>query len=162
MIKAIILSLFLFSFGCSYSFKGGSVPEHLKTVYIAPVIDNSNYGNPTYITDLSNKIVDEIRSDNSLNIVDVGGDSRLEVTITSINERTTSVSASEIEQDRKVVVSCKAVFTDKINNKILLEKSFSKDRFFDVNQVPDSRDEAIGEIIIELSEEIIFAIVSGW
>jgi outer membrane lipopolysaccharide assembly protein LptE/RlpB len=162
MIKAIILSLFLFLSGCSYSFKGGSVPAHLKTVYVAPVIDKSNYGNPTYITDLSNKIIDEIRSDNSLKIVEIGGDSRLEVTITSINERTTSVSANELEQDRKVVVACKVSFTDKINNKVILEKSFSKDRFFDVNQVPDSRDEAIGEIIGELSEEIIFAIVSGW
>lgn len=162
MIKTIIISLFLCLSACSYSFKGGSVPAHLKTVYIAPVIDNSNYGNPTYITDLNNKLIDEIRSDNSLKIVEVGGDSKLEITIASIKERTTSVSAGELEQDRKVVVSCKAIFTDKVNNKVLLEKSFSKDRFFDVNQVPDSRDEAIGEIIEELSEEIIFAVVSGW
>lgn len=33
--------------GCRYSFSGGSVPPHLKTIAIPIVQDQSGYGDPT-------------------------------------------------------------------------------------------------------------------
>ena len=77
--------------GC-YSFRGGLIPEHLKTLQIQLVTDNSNFGNPEYKIDLETEINNNFIKDNSFELLDNDGDAKLTIIISSIIETTNAVS----------------------------------------------------------------------
>lgn len=147
--------------GC-YSFTGGSLPEHLTSVYIANVVDNSGYGNPVYKDNLQQYIINEFNRDGSLSISDRRADSRLEVTITSIKEQAVSISQTDFEKERKIVVSAKAVFFDNVEKKIIAEKTLSGYAVYEVETAQSGRDESVDIVLKQLAEDILFAVVSGW
>ena len=99
-ITAIVLYVIIIATnnGC-YSFSGGSVPPHLKTVSIATVLDNSNFGTPQYRELAMRTLIDKFRSDNSLSLIDRDGDARISSTITEIREEAINVKAGEVERE---------------------------------------------------------------
>ena len=158
-------SLFLimvFVLNACYSFTGGSLPEHLSTVYIANVVDNSGYGNPVYKDNLQEYLSNEFTRDRSLSISDRRADSRLEVTITSIKEQAVSISQTDFEKERKIVVSAKVVFFDNVEKKIVTEKTLSGYAVYEVATAQSGRDESVDIVLKQLAEDILFAVVSGW
>ena len=44
IIVAAILSVLLFGLDGCYSFRGTSIPPHLKTISVSSVVDNSGFG----------------------------------------------------------------------------------------------------------------------
>ncbi|MFY8161556.1 MAG: T9SS type A sorting domain-containing protein [Candidatus Kapaibacteriota bacterium] len=66
--KLIILFSITLLFKSCYSFTGGSVPEHLKSIQITNVNDNSGFGNPLYREEMSRLIINRFRNDNSFSI----------------------------------------------------------------------------------------------
>lgn len=157
----IIFSI-VFASGCYYSFKGGSVPEHLKTIVIPAVDDNSNWGNPAFKDLLYQELIQNFQDDNSLEVLNNSGDSRLEVSIETINDQTMSVSPGELETERKVTVSCKAEFYDNIKKVSVWNKSFSSYEIYELANAQQARQEAIRNSIENISEDILLAVVSGW
>ncbi len=145
-----------------YSFTGGSLPEHLKTVYITNVVDNSGYGNPTYKDNLQQYLTDEFNRDGSLSVSDRRSDSRLEVTITSISEQSASVSQTEYEKERKIIVKANIVYFDNVEKKSITEKTVSGNALYEVQNAQIARDEAVDRVLEQLAEDILFAVVSGW
>lgn len=145
-----------------YSFKGGSIPEHLKTINILNVEDNSGFGNPQYKITLTDNLIDEFNRDNSLKIVNNSGDSELKATILSIQEQAASVSQSELESERKVTVKCKVSYYDNVKRKEIWNKNFDSFDVFDINNISAERDEAINNSLERIAEDILFAVVSGW
>jgi hypothetical protein len=147
--------------GC-YSFTGGSVPEHLKTLYIAPVNDKSGFGNPQYRNELMLELTDKFRSDNSFEIVERNGDAKLFVTIVSINEEITAVSPGELADEKKVTVVCSAEYYDAVENKTLMEKNFESFDVYKISRGQTGREEAVLSALDVVSDEILLAVVSGW
>lgn len=147
--------------GC-YSFTGGSVPEHLKTMTIATVNDQSGFGNPEYKIILTESLINNFRRDNSFELVESGGDARLYVTINSIIEQTVAVNPGELETERKIIVSCTAEYYDFINKKSIWKKSFSNYGLFDVKNALTGRNEAIEVALKQIADDILLAVVSGW
>lgn len=145
-----------------YSFTGGSLPEHLKTVYIPAVIDKSSYGNPVYKDNLHQYIIDNMNRDGSLTITNNKGDSQVSVTIESIIESSVSINQNELETERKITVSLAVLFYDNINKKNLLEKKISNYGIYQIAQAQAGRDEAVDLALKQAAEDIMFAIVSGW
>lgn len=165
MLKALritnIIFLLIFVVGC-YSFKGGSVPEHLKTINILSVEDNSGYGNPNFKITLTDNLIDEFQNDNSLNVVNNSGDAELKITISSIREESSTVSQAELESRRKITVNCDAVYYDNVKRKEIWKKSFSAYDFFDIASISTEKESAVNNALEQLAEEILFAVVSGW
>ncbi len=165
----VYLSLFftfiIFAGGC-YSFTGGAVPEHLKTLYIATVEDNSGFGNPQYRDFFAQKIHDKFRDDNSFEIVESNGDARLEVTISRIDDQVQTVNGGggtgELENQRKITVRCEALYYDVVKNKKIWSKSFSNFGVYDVNNSIAGRDEAVQEALDQNADDVLLAVVSGW
>ncbi len=147
--------------GC-YSFTGGSLPEHLKTLYISTVNDNSGYGNPKFREKLTQVLMDKFRSDNSLSLVDREGDSKLYVSIVSIRDETSKVRPGEVESERKITVSCEAEFYDAVKKKSLWKKTFSNSSIYELNNVLANREEAVNIALTRDADDILIAVVSGW
>jgi len=153
--------LFVILQGC-YSFKGGSVPAHLRTLQINSVTDQSGFGNPAYKIDLETAIFNNFLRDNSFEVVDGIGDARLTISIRSINESTQTVGAGELETERRITVSCEVEYYDNVLQKQIWKKTFSSHGLFDVNQAFTARDETIQIILRQIAEDIMLAVVSGW
>ena len=163
-----IISLFLLPVilltGC-YSFTGGSVPPHLKTIYIATVKDNSGYGNPVYKQTLTQLLIDRFRNDNSFKVVDVGGDARLEVSIAGINDQPQTIStgtSGTLENERKITVNCSVKYYDAVKKKEIWNKRVSNYNIYDLANAQQARNEAVEEVLEQLSDDIVLAVVSGW
>lgn len=147
--------------GC-YSFTGSSVPEHLKTLQITAVSDNSGYGNPAYKDKLSILLFDKFRNDNSFKLVERNSDARLNVTIVSIQDETSVISPGELEKERKMTLTCEVEYYDAVYKKQIWKKSFSNYSIYDINNVVANREIAIGSTLEKLSDDILLAVVSGW
>lgn len=145
-----------------YSFTGGSLPEHLKTIYIPIVIDKSGYGNPVYKDNLHQYLIDNMNRDGSLTVTNTKGDSQVSVTIESITESSVSLNENELETERKITVSLAILFVDNINKKNLVEKKISNYGVYQIAQAQAGRDEAVDLALKQAAEDIMFAIVSGW
>jgi hypothetical protein len=162
-LKLYILSILsiIFISGC-YSFTGGSLPEHLHTIKIENIEDNSSYGKPLYRENLHQYITDEFNRDGSLKLVNNNGDCQLTVTITSINENSTSMSNQDLETERKLTINVSVDFFDNTTKKSILKKNFSNYANFDINNIEANREEAADKILKILAEDILFGVVSGW
>ena len=159
-----LLSIIVFSiilFGACYSFTGGTIPPHIKTLQIATVIDQSGFGNPQYKIDLETALKDGFSRDNSFEIIDLNADAILTVSILSINETTNTVSSGELETEKRITLSCSVEYYDNVNKTQIFKKSFSSYGLFDINQAFTSRTETISVIIEQISEDILLGVVSG-
>ncbi len=158
----LYLILILLLTSC-YSFRGGSIPDHLNTIQIRNVIDNSNYGDPTYKEYLYQKMSEVIRKDNSLKIETQVADSRINLIISSVREEVLSTSASSgLEKERKIVVSVSFEFYDNIKKQVLAKnQNLTISQSFEINNVPTSRVEAVKKCLDIISEEVLNNMISG-
>ncbi len=147
--------------GC-YSFTGGSIPPHLKTLYIANVDDMSGIGNPSYRELLMQKLFENFRNDNSFSIVDFGGDAKLFVKITSISDQPQTIGVNELVGGNRIDVRCEVEYVDDINKKTIWKKSFSSFDVYEVSNAQVGRDVAIQNAINQIASDILVAVVSGW
>lgn len=161
-LSLLILTLAMMLMGGCYSFTGASVPEHLKTLSITAVNDNSGFGDPRVRSDLTQLLVDNFRNDNTFSIVERAGDAKLDVVITSINDQTTSVRPGELETERQITVSCSAEYYDAVNRKQIWKKNFSNFEKYELTNAQANRDLAIKSALENISDDILLAVVSGW
>ncbi|OGU60828.1 MAG: hypothetical protein A2X64_04480 [Ignavibacteria bacterium GWF2_33_9] len=161
-IKSAASSLiFLFFWGC-YSFTGGSVPDHLKTIVIPTVMDVSSFGVPEFKDYLTEELITQFRSDGSLKVEDTRGDSQLNVKISFITETISQVNPGELEKERKVQVTCRVEYYDNVLKKVVWEKDFSNYSFYSVSEGFTGRNEAIRLVLKNNAEDILLAVISGW
>lgn len=148
--------------GC-YSFKGGTVPSHLKTVGIALTQDQSGYGDPRLRDTFNSLLVDRFLGDNSLTVTDVdGADSILESTIVSVTETAVVVAPGEEVRLRRMTVTIRASFRDQKLKKTMWEKTFSQYGDYESGGGPSLRDLGVQEAISKISEDILNETVAGW
>jgi outer membrane lipopolysaccharide assembly protein LptE/RlpB len=149
--------------GCTYSFKGGSVPPHLKTLAIAIVQDQSGYGDPRLRDEFTNTLIERFTNDNTLTLVDqTGADALLETVITNVREEAVSVAPGEEVRQRRMTVVARATFRDNKLKKTLWEKSFSQYGDFPSGGGPSLRDAGVLEAIQKITEDILNETVAGW
>jgi hypothetical protein len=156
----IINSIFLT--GC-YSFTGGgNIPDYLKSMQIASVIDNSGWGNPIYREIITQNLINKFRNDHTFNLVDFSGDAKLTVLIAEISDLTTAVHPGEVESQRRVTVTCSAQYYDNIKKKLIWEKKFSNFGVYNVANLETGRDLSIKNSLDQIADDILLAVVSGW
>lgn len=161
--STMMMGMILFS-GC-YSFRQGSAIPHLKTVVIPTVNDNSGFGRSTVRFDLTNSLIDEFRSDNSMRVIDdPEADSRLEVTIVSIRtDLRRAVSSDERETVRGVAIEARATFVDNVKNTTVYENRPSRgESSYDLSEGSSGEERAINEALEALTNEILLATVADW
>ncbi|GAB1430612.1 LptE family protein [Ignavibacteria bacterium] len=156
----IVETMFLLV-GC-YSFTGGSVSPHLRTISAATASDNSGFGNPAFREFFTQQIIAKLRSDNSLTLVDDNADARLSPAIVSISDATVNVSAGELERERKVSVTVEGDYFDAVKNKQRWKKNFSNSKIYEAADGQAGREQAILNALREIADDMFLEVVSEW
>jgi hypothetical protein len=164
----IFFSLACFSFfivlsGCTYSFKGGSVPPHLKTVAIPVVEDQSGYGDPTLRDSFTKILVERFTNDNTLQLTDRNtADSMLEGVVTDVKDAPEVLQGGEQVTLRKITVTVRMTFQDLKLRKKVWEKSYSEWGNYPSGGGLTQRNEGVQTAVEKLTEDILNDTVAGW
>ena len=124
---SIVITIF---YSCSfYSFKG-SIPAHINSVVISPIINDTYEYNVSTI--LNEKFTNVILLENILDIVPYEtADSKLDIKIKSISDKPNvfsidSNSGYEIVNERKILIQVEINWIDLINNSDIINKTISE------------------------------------
>jgi outer membrane lipopolysaccharide assembly protein LptE/RlpB len=149
--------------GCTYSFKGGSVPPHLKTIAIPIVEDQSPYGDPTLRTTFTNQLVALFTNDNTLQLTDRNtADSMLEGVITDVIDVPAVLQGGEQVTQRRITVTVRMTFQDLKLRKKVWEKSFNSWGDYPSGGGLTQRNDGVKEAVRKLTEDILNDTVAGW
>jgi hypothetical protein len=149
--------------GCVYSFKGGSVPPHLKTIAIPIVEDQSGYGDPSLRDQFTRELIDKFRSDNSLELSDRNSaDCLMEGVVTGVSDAPQVLSGGEKVSQRRINVTIRMTFTDLKLRKKLWEKEFTQWGDYPSGTGLTQRAVGITEAIRKLTEDVLNETVAGW
>ena len=164
--KSSIASLLILTLafgGCLYSFKGGSVPPHLKTISIPLFDDQSGQGEPGLRETFTNKLIDSFRQDNSLQLADrAHADALLEGIIQSISTTPLVVTTGETLAKQRLTITVKVTYEDMKMKKTIYDKQFSDYGDYDASGGVSQRQAAISAALDKLTQEILNDTVSGW
>ena len=155
--------LFIVLSSCTYSFKGGSVPPHLKTVAIPIVEDQSGYGDPTLRDSFTKILVERFTNDNTLQLTDRNtADSMLEGVVTDVKDTPEVLQSGEQVTLRKITITVRMTFQDLKLRKKIWEKSFSGWGNYPSGGGLTQRNEGIQQAVDKLTEDILNETVAGW
>jgi len=183
-----LLLMLLFPSCMFYSFRG-SLPAHIHSISLAPVMNESTeYSTAEILNDELNRLMVQ---DNVLDIVMPNkADSHLEIVITSVTDKPYVVSLAgefgmeEVEEWR-LTISTRVIWYDIKQDKILLEKSMSSWGVYspglddistdgldndgdnlidsdDSDEVGSPRESAMNISVRRLTEEIVREITNTW
>ncbi len=163
VLTAFVVIVLLWSTGCPYSFTGASVPKHLKTIAIPLVDDQSGFGEAglreTFTTALTNLFI----SDNSLEVADkTTADSILEGVITGVTDAPSVVAQGEAVTKRRITITVKCTYEDKVQRKKVWDKTFSEWGDYDSGGGLSQRETGLQDAIRKVTEDILLETVSGW
>ncbi len=157
----LLLSVVLVFSGC-YSFTGGSVPPHLKTIAIATVADRSSFGQPVWREVATQLLVERFRNDNTLQLVDRNGDAEVRAAITTIAEEPVTLRAGEVERERKLRVVMDVEYYDAVKQRTIFHRVFTSEQFFPIAQAATARDQAIRTALEQIAGDVLLAVISDW
>jgi hypothetical protein len=155
-------TLFLSS-GCTYSFKGGSVPPHLKTVAIPIVEDQSGYGDPTLRDSFTKELVEQFTNDNTLQLTDRNlSDSMIEGIITDVKDAPLVLQSGEQVVQRRITVTVHIKFQDMKLRKVIWEKDFNNWGNYDSGGSLTKRNDGVAQAVKKIAEDVLNETVAGW
>lgn len=163
LFSSLIVQCLLLFAGCTYSFKGGSVPPHLKTIAIPVVEDQSGYGDPTLQNSFTKQLVDIFTRDNTLQLTNSNAaDCILEGVITEVKEAASVMQGVEQVAQRRITVTVRMTFQDLKLRKTIWEKNFSNWGDYPSGGGLTQRSEGVTIAIGKLTEDILNETVAGW
>jgi hypothetical protein len=149
--------------GCSYSFRGGTVPPHLRTIAIPVVDDASGYGDPSlrelFTTELTQKFI----NDATLELTDRStADALLDGSIVEVRDAPSVLQDGENVAQRRLTVRVRMTFRDMTLRKTVWEKEFTQYGDYPSGSGLTQRQEGIAEAVRKLTEDILNETVAGW
>ncbi|MFZ4524694.1 MAG: LptE family protein [Chlorobium sp.] len=160
-----ILFFFFFAIlqGC-YSFTGGSLPAHLKTIAIPVFDDRSGAGIAQFRMELARGLCDRIESQSPLRLTPsiARADALLEGSIISFSDVPGQLSSTtERAMTNRITMVVQVTMEDRVKKKALFTQSFVGFADYPAgNSV--SQQEAIRFAIGQIVEGIFDRVVSGW
>ena len=160
-VLAMVLSLMMA--GCSYSFKGGTVPPHLSTVAIPVVDDVSGYGDPSLRDQFTRELTQRFITDATLELADRNtADAVLEGSIVEVRDAPNVLQGGEQVAQRRITVRVKMAFNDLKLRKKMWEKEFSNWGDYPSGGGLTQRQAGISEAVRKITEDILNDTVAGW
>ena len=149
---------------CSYSFKGESPPEGIKTLFIPTVLDESAFGqaNLGEITTLALK--NKFIKDNTLQYAEkTSADGMLTCIIKTIKDEPLVVTGGETVSKRKVTVTINVELQNLKTKKDIWKKDFSDWGEYDSSTGGFSkRDGGVQAALDKLTDDILLETISSW
>lgn len=149
--------------GC-YSFNGGSIPAHLKTIAIPVFDDRSGAGIAQLRSECTKALVDKIESQSPLRFTPsmASADALLEGTIISFSDVPGQLSGTtERAITNRITLVVHVTMTDRVKKTPVFTQSFvGFADYYAGNYV--AQQQAINVSLGQINDEIFDRIVSGW
>jgi len=160
---AVIVGMAVTSWAGCYSFTGGSVPAHLKTIAIPLVDDQSGFGEPGLREQFTTALTNLFIKDNSLEVTNrTTADAILEGVLLPITDAPASVQQGEQVSRRRITMTVKFTFQDMKLRRKVWEKTFTNWGEYDSGGGLSKRQDGLTEAINKITEDILLETVSGW
>lgn len=152
--------------GCGYySFTGATIPSSLNTVAI-PLVEDNSLSTVTGLDEqmtqlLVQRFVNQTRL--SLEQNEADADAVVSARIQRYQNAPTSVGGDEVATRNRVTVTVAVVYTDQVNDEVLLERTFTG--FEEYDPVEDGLDgeRAAAEAALQnIADDIFTAATSNW
>lgn len=160
----VVLLTSVLSSGCAYySFTGASIPEHLSTVSV-PLVDDNTVSTVTGMDDeLTRLLVDRFvrQTRLSLETNESGADALLQVAITRYVNQPTSVSGQEQATRNRVTITARVTYTDQVNDLELVGRTFSAFEEYDPFD-PAQEETAAFAALEKIADDVFTAATSNW
>ncbi|MCX6178202.1 MAG: LptE family protein [Chlorobiales bacterium] len=161
---ALLLFLVLAILQGCYSFTGGLLPEHLKTIAIPVFDDRSGAGIAQYRSALTKGLVDKVDSQSSLRFTPsmALADALLEGTIISFSDTPSQLSSkTERAMTNRITLVVQVTMTDRVKKKLMFTQSFvGFADYYSGNYV--AQQQAIRSSLGQIIDDIFNRIISGW
>jgi hypothetical protein len=150
--------------GCAYySFSGASIPEHISTIAIPQVEDNSLSTLTALDESLTQLLISRFVNQTRLSLEtrDDVADALLRVQITRYANAPTSVGGEEIATRNRVTITVNVDYEDQVEEATFLSRTFSGFEDYDPLD-PAAEDEAARAALQKVADDIFTAATSNW
>ena len=164
MRKLVPIVLLLLISGCGYySFTGATIPEHLGSIAIPLVEDNSISTVSAMDEEMTQLLIDRFVRQTRLSLEpnELAADALLSLIITRYDNVPTSVSGNEQATRNRVSITVSVQYQDQVEDAELLNCTFSAFEEYDPFD-PDQEETAAFAALIKIAEDIFTAATSNW
>ena len=161
-----LLILFLTASSCSvkYSLTGASIGPETKTFQVNYFQNNAPLIEPGIERDFTNKLIDLLINQTSLELVKSNGDLTYEGEIVEYRISPTTATANNTAAQNRLTVGVNIRFYDKNDSETDFEKRFSfyYDYPGNVQLIGGQRDTALDEIFERITQDVFNASLAKW
>ena len=163
-VKLLILILFTTSCSVKYSLTGASISPETKTFQVNYFQNNAPLIEPGIERDFTNKLIDLLINQTSLELVKSNGDLTYEGEIVEYRISPTTATADNRAAQNRLTVGVNIRFYDKNDSEADFEKRFSfyYDYPGNVQLIGGQRDTAHDEIFERITQDIFNASLAKW
>ena len=163
-VKLLILILFTTSCSVKYSLTGASISPETKTFQVNYFQNNAPLIEPGIERDFTNKLIDLLINQTSLELVKSNGDLTYEGEIVEYRISPTTATADNRAAQNRLTVGVNIRFYDKNDNEADFEKRFSfyYDYPGNVQLIGGQRDTALDEIFERITQDVFNASLAKW
>ncbi len=147
-----------------YSFKGASIPDTMKTVTVRFFENNAPLVIPYLSQQFTNALIDRIRNQSRLNIVNTNADATFEGRITDYNIAATAIESNNQTTMNRLTITVSVKYKNSIQPEQSFEKTFTRGKDFSVatSTSETQRQALITDVNQLLTEEIFNAAFANW
>ena len=163
-VKLLILILFTTSCSVKYSLTGASISSVTKTFQVNYFQNNAPLIEPGIERDFTNKLIDLLINQTSLELVKSNGDLTYEGEIVEYRISPTTATANNTAAQNRLTVGVNIRFYDKNDSEADFEKRFSfyYDYPGNVQLIGGQRDTALDEIFERITQDVFNASLAKW
>ena len=161
-----VIVLFIFATSCSvkYSLTGASISPETKTFQVNYFQNTAPLIEPGIERDFTNKLIDLLINQTSLELVKSNGDLTYEGEIVEYRISPTTATANNTAAQNRLTIAVNVRFFDKSDSDADFEKRFSfyYDYAGNVQLVGGQKDIAVDEIFERITQDIFNASLAKW
>ena len=164
IVRLLILILFTTSCSVKYSLTGASISNETKTFQVNYFQNNAPLIEPGIERDFTNKLIDLLINQTSLELVKSNGDLTYEGEIVEYRISPTTATANNTAAQNRLTVGVNIRFYDKNDSDADFEKRFSfyYDYPGNVQLIGGQRDTALDEIFERITQDVFNASLAKW
>ena len=147
-----------------YSFKGASIPNTMKTASIRFFDNNAPLVIPYLSQQFTNALIDRIRNQSRLVIVNNNSDASFEGRITDYKVTATAIQGNNQTTTNRLTITVKVKYKNSIQPELSFEESFSRFKDFSIatSTLQQQEQGLITDINALLTEDIFNKAFANW
>tara|TARA_B100000131_G_scaffold321198_1_gene371230 strand:- start:2630 stop:3139 length:510 start_codon:yes stop_codon:yes gene_type:complete len=163
-VLVIIVSIALYNCSVKYSLTGASISPETKTFQVNYFQNNSTLIEPGIDRDFTNKLIDLLINQTSLDLVKSNGDLLYEGEIVEYRIAPTTATANNTAAQNRLTIGVNVRFYDKSDPDAEFEKRFSF--YYDYpgssQLIGSQKDTAVDEIFERITQDVFNASLAKW